>query len=369
MKVNVVGASIAGLASALELLSLDSNFDVTIYDKKQYVGANIVCGGAISAFMLRELRLNIPDNFVAATVNHVRLYSPNNNYWELKSREIYGYVLHRGMYELELSRRIAEKGGKFKLGNGFTRFEDKNAYYIAADGIAGNTRKLLGLRQPQNNDIHLGVQKLAYLQHPKNRMDLYFGSEYAPEGYAWIFPEGNNRVRIGLGTPLSIKKNTSKLLTKFMDCVGAEPLSKITAKLIPTAAPSKLIIDNVLLVGDAGLLCDPSTGGGIANAIMSGRMAAKALHERNPKRYPRYLRGLKRRNNMRYKIKEMLAAMTDEDYNDLVAAMKDFHPNLTRISWALFHALFEVAIKNPKMFTRHKVLRRLLNRNTFMGAY
>lgn len=360
--VSIIGCSVSGLATGLELLKLDRSIDVTLYDKKNPVGSRTVCGGAISSFMLQELDLKIPRYAVASEIKAVRIHSPNGNFWELKSGNgPYGYVLYRDIFEMYLADEIRRKGGKFWLACEVTNFDD-SPIIVGADGLTGISRKLLKLKRPKLEDIHIGIQRIAYLPHTPDRLDLYFGAKFAPRGYAWIFPNGvKNQVRIGLGIPLNETLNAKKLLNNFINYTGAQPLGPIKAKPIPTAKPPrKLVYNNVLLVGDAGLLCDPSTGGGIANAMLSGKYAAKAIHEGNLKKYDDYCTPLKRRNNFRYKIKELLCSLSDDDFNTLIQSIKDFHPKLTRISWAIIHALIELAIKNPKLVLKHKVLRKLL---------
>ena len=364
MKIAIIGCSVAGLGTALELMKLDKSVDVTIFDKKPYVGAHTVCGGAISSFMLKELKMEIPDHVVAAEITAVRIYAPCGEFWELESerREPYGYVLWREAFEKYLAQQVTELGGRIRMNHEVKNLGELSDYdyIVGADGLTGVSSKLLGF--PPLEDVHVAIQKRAYANHPKNRIDLYFGNEVAPKGYAWVFPEGYRRqVRIGLGVPLSEKTNPRKLLDRFFEMIGAESISKDETKIIPTAKPpKKLVFGNVLLVGDAAHLCDPSTGGGIANALLSGKYAAKAIVEGNPEKYDRYVRGLKRRNRFRYRLKQVLYELTDEEFNEMIYVMKGFKPNLVRISWAILHAIITLALKKPKLFTRHKVLRRLI---------
>jgi len=365
MKVAIIGCSVAGLGTALELLKLDKSADVTIFDKKPYVGAHTICGGAISSFMLKELNMKLPNHVIGAEITAVRIYAPCGEFWELQSerRQPYGYILWREAFEKYLAQQVAELGGKIRMNYEIKDLNELSDYdyIVGADGLTGVSSKLLGF--PPKEDVHIAVQRIAYMRnHPKNRIDLYFGNEVAPKGYAWVFPEGyDRRARVGLGVPLSERVNPKKLLDRFMESIEAEPVLKLKAKLIPTAgSPKKLVFGRTLLVGDAAHLCDPSTGGGIANALLSGKYAAKAIVEGNPEKYDRYVRGLKRRNLYRYRLKQVLYELTDEEFNEMIYVMKRFKPNLVRISWAILHAILTLALKKPKLFTKHKVLRRLV---------
>jgi len=359
-KVAVIGCSVAGLSAANELVD-DRSFKVTVYDKKSRVGGDVICGGALSSFMLREIGLDLPRNSIASEITSVRIYAPNGDYWELESEgDVYGYVLWRDVFERELAKQASSKGAEIILDHEVTDLNLDADYIVGADGLTGTTRKLAGF--PDLDDVHIGVQRTAYIpNHPENRIELHFGREVAPCGYSWIFPDGEKgRVRIGLGIPLSIKRNPVELLDRFMHTREAEPTSQVKAKLIPTAKPLKrLIHGKVLLVGDAGRLCDPLTGGGIANAFLSGKYAAKAIRKGRAEKHDSYCLGLKRRNLRRYELKRILYELSDRDFNEMIGAMKGFKPKLTRISWAIIHALIWLAVKKPRLFTKHKVLRRL----------
>jgi digeranylgeranylglycerophospholipid reductase len=363
-KITIIGGSISGLATALELLKLGEK-DVLVLEKKNE--PDCICGGAISSFAMQEAQITIPKHVVAATIKGTRIYGPNLKYWEIRSKnhQNYGYVLYRSRFEAYLMDKIIELGGKIDLGHEVVWVKPvPSETYVAADGLTGVCRRTLGLAMPSSEDVHIGMQIEARLEdyHNFGLLELFFGEEYAPKGYAWIFPlyPSVDVYRIGLGIPLSIKKNSRKLLQKFLNFLHAEPCGPIRGKLIPTALPNKpLVVRNVLLTGDAGLLCDPATGGGIANGYMSGKFAARAIHENHLRNYERYCAGIKRRNHFRYNLKKILYDLSDEDYNDLIDGMQNFHPKLVRVSWALAMALMKLTIKKPKLMMKHKILRRV----------
>lgn len=356
LRVACIGASVAGLGTALELLKLNPKAQVTLYDKKRYVGANTLCGGGISSFMLRELRMKLPSHVIASEISSVRIYAPDLEFWSLESDgEPYGYVLWREKFERELAKEVTELGGKIRMNHKIDDLTElaNYDYIVSARGLTV---------LPNLEDVHIGVQTIAHVKnHPKNRINLYFGNEIAPKGYGWVFPLGKRKARVGLGIPLAVKANPRKLLDSFMEKVEAEPISKVKGKLIPTAKPPRKLTDgNLVLVGDDAHLCDPLTGGGIAQAILSGKYAAKAIVQGKPEAYDSYCRGLKRRNLIRYRLKRILYDLSDEDFNEMISAMKGFQPNLTRISWAVAHAILALGRKKPKLFTKHRVFRRLM---------
>lgn len=363
-RINIIGGSVAGLGTALEVLKLNPEADVVVYEKKSWPYHKIVCGGAISSIMVKKLGLEIPDLFIASKLKSVRIYSPNMSFWEIKGD--CGLVLFRDYWECRLAEMVRFLGGEIVLKHEVT---DKQLFemdvnedvVIGADGVNGVTRRFLQLPQPIE-DLHLGVQRVCYLpSHPHDRIDLYFGNKIAPKGYAWVFPGHKDFVRIGLGVPLSLGSQAKKLLDNFIKLKKAMPWFSMDAKLIPTAKPEKrLVHHSFALVGDAGLLCDPLTGGGIAQALESGKMVAQAIHEGSLGRYESYCRSLKRRNLFRYKLKRFLFGFSDEDYNELIEVAQEFNPDLSKMSWSLMKAIFKLAITKPGLAVKHKMLRTLL---------
>lgn len=144
-----------------------------------------------------------------------------------------------------------------------------------------------GLRQ-----YYAGVKDL----HARGYIELIFLKELLP-GYLWIFPMGNGKANVGAGM---LKKDISErkinlrewmqeaitrhpvLKERFQDAV---PLEEVRGWGLPLGGKKNKISGNrFLLLGDAASLIDPFTGEGIANAMISGRVAAgvcaKALLEK-----------------------------------------------------------------------------------------
>jgi len=113
---------------------------------------------------------------------------------------------------------------------------------------------------------------------------LMVGQQYSPAGYAWIFPLGNDIVRIGVGVgkPESNVDPTQRL-KELMDAkVGPiKKLGKITPiefhyGLIPNDGLSrKTVFNNLILVGDSAGQANPLVLEGIRYAIKFGRVAGK----------------------------------------------------------------------------------------------
>jgi digeranylgeranylglycerophospholipid reductase len=114
------------------------------------------------------------------------------------------------------------------------------------------------------------------------------GDAYAPNGYAWAFPHGDGRVRLGVGVihPDNdadarvyldrIMRDIPQLATRFE---GASPLEYHTG-LFPSEGPvERFSRDGLLLAGDAGGHGSTLVGEGIRFAIYSGQMAGEVAAE------------------------------------------------------------------------------------------
>jgi len=111
---------------------------------------------------------------------------------------------------------------------------------------------------------------------------LMVGQQYSPAGYAWVFPLGNNIVRIGVGVgkPESDVDPTQRLEELMEKKLGPiKKLGKITPiefhyGLIPNDGLSrKTVFNNLILVGDVAGQANPLVLEGIRYAIRFGRVA------------------------------------------------------------------------------------------------
>jgi digeranylgeranylglycerophospholipid reductase len=367
VKVVVVGGSVAGLHVARFLLSSGLDCEVSIVERKKAFGDNIVCAGGMASYMLKKLNLQIPSEFVARRVNKVRFYSPSLDYADLELHKEYGLILWRDRWENWLGEQVINLGAKAYLNikDPLEFFKDADVV-VGADGIAGVTRKLAGRPFPSSDDVHIAVQAVGRAKlADEEAISMYFGSQIAPKGYGWSFPIGGSLFRIGLGVPLTYGSSLMEFFKRLLTSIEAELSEKPKVKIIPTAPPEKTLVGNamgkpVAFGGDAGLMCDPATGGGIANAILGVKCLAEALNRGSLKLYDKIWKGeLYRRNRQRYGLKQVLCELSDGEWEMLVTLLKDFRPMSESIGLAMVHLLVELAFRNPRFLTKHKILRRL----------
>jgi digeranylgeranylglycerophospholipid reductase len=155
---------------------------------------------------------------------------------------------------------------------------------IDASGFYSVIGKNMGI-VPQWNRFGVGAEYEAYVEKvDQDTWSLMVGQQYSPAGYAWIFPLGKNKVRVGVGVgkPESQVDPTQRLL----ELVDKKPgplgqLGKIVPiefhyGLIPNEGLTHTTIsNNIMLVGDAAGQANPLVLEGIRYAIEFGRTAGQ----------------------------------------------------------------------------------------------
>lgn len=155
---------------------------------------------------------------------------------------------------------------------------------IDASGFYSVIGKNIGI-VTQWKRFGVGAEYEAYVENvDPETWSLMVGQQYSPAGYAWIFPLGKNKVRIGvgIGKPESQVDPTQRLLELVEKKPG--PLSQL-GKIIPIEFHYGLIpneglthttiSDNIILVGDAAGQANPLVLEGIRYAIEFGRIAGQ----------------------------------------------------------------------------------------------
>ena len=170
--------------------------------------------------------------------------------------------------------------------NGKTAFHSK--VVIDASGFPSTVCKAMGF-VTQWKRFGAGAEYEAKVENVDSETWwLMVGQKYSPAGYAWIFPLGNNIVRIGvgIGKPESDVDPTQRLEELMKTKPGPiKKLGKITPiefhyGLIPNDGLSrKTVFNNLILVGDSAGQANPLVLEGIRYAIKFGRVAGKVSSE------------------------------------------------------------------------------------------
>jgi digeranylgeranylglycerophospholipid reductase len=169
-------------------------------------------------------------------------------------------------------------------GDSFGRRTVQSKVVIDASGYRASISAQAGLHQGFER---FGVGAEYELVAPHCRQDeavLVVGNRYAPSGYAWVFPWGEERVRVGVGVLHSdTKADARKLLPLFMDqadSFGVDLRDAVIRErhfgLIPSdGLPARLVSDGIMAAGDAAGQPSLIVGEGIRLSMVAGELAAE----------------------------------------------------------------------------------------------
>lgn len=309
VEVLVAGAGPAGAAAAIEARRL--GLDVLVVDKARFP-RDKTCGDGLTAGALRSLEalgLDVRKLPSYASVGETVLVSPSGReiVLPLPADGEYAGVVPRAELDTALVTRARDEGVTVRDGVGVSHVGVAHEavevdldsggvvhaqWVIAADGHYSPVRRML-------DDAHTSSAELgtwhAFRQYFRgvddDRMWVLFDPELLP-GYAWVFPVGGGRANVGFGVLRDVHsgvRSGKQLAAQWRDVVNGPKLREILgpraeaegphrAWPIPASFdPTRLTHDRVLFVGDAAGVVDPMTGEGIAQALDTGVLAARAI--------------------------------------------------------------------------------------------
>jgi geranylgeranyl reductase family protein len=305
----VIGGGPAGSAAAIGLAR--AGRDVTLIDRARFP-RDKVCGDGITTGALRlleDLGLQPPRVASWQRVDDVVVRGPAGpevTFPLPRGRGTYAAVARRADLDSALLEEARLAGVKVLDGHacvGAREHDDRvaiqvecvgeltAAYAVAADGMWSPTRKHLGLSAPgYRGDWHAFRQYFGGVG-PRAARDLFvwFEPDLIP-GYAWSFPLPGGRANVGFGIVRGERvERVQDMAGIWRDLVhrphirgvlgeGAEPETPHRAWPIPARIDEAVLTGRrTLFVGDAAAASDRLTGEGIAQALLSGVLAAQAI--------------------------------------------------------------------------------------------
>lgn len=352
----VVGAGPAGSMAARYAAS--KGVSVLMLEKDRDVGYPVRCGEAVSATRIAPF-IDPDEKYIASHINKFSLISPNGTEVTVPLEEN-GYILERRIFDYELAKLAANEGVEILTRayvNGLLfegdkvsgvkyeyrgeQVEVKSKVVIAADGVESRVGRWAGLKTHIDfRDMECCVQITASgINVNSNTCFFYFGKDYAPNGYFWIFPKGNNTANIGLGVGGMIGKKKSALsfLNDFMEknYPNASILTQIAGGVPCTPTLEKISAPGIMLVGDAARQVNPLSGGGISSGMIggsvAGEIAAESVKQKNPDLVLRYDKVWHERQGKKHivynKIKNAIYNFSDDKFNNIAEAAVNLPDN------------------------------------------
>jgi geranylgeranyl reductase family protein len=307
-EVLVVGAGPAGVTAGITARRL--GLDVLVVDKARFP-RDKTCGDGLTAGALRALeRLGLDARTLPSyvRVDETVLVSPSGRRVSLPlpTRGDHAAVVPRAELDVALVEHARALGVVVRDGSGLAEARSAEdtievllddgtevtaRWVVAADGHYSRTRRLLGGAHGRGRHVELGTwhafrQYFRAVDDP--RLWVLFDADLLP-GYAWVFPVGGGRANVGFGVLRDREASGTRLAGQWRTVLesramreilgaGAEPEATHRAWPIPASFdPIRLAHGRVLFAGDAANVVDPMTGEGIAQALVTGELAARAI--------------------------------------------------------------------------------------------
>jgi len=283
----LIGAGPAGSSAARAAAARGAK--VLLVDWRQRIGVPVQCAEFVPQWIFRHASFS--STCIVQRVEKMVTHLPDGTSYEMKSP---GYMLDRSLFDKELAASAVLSGAKISIGTKATGLSPEglvvergpkketisSKVFIGADGASSSVARFLG--QPPLKTL-AALQYEVVLSQPRNHTDVYFNKDYEG-GYAWFFPKGKT-ANTGVGVVTSKTSQLSNLLSGFLDSLmESKTLQEIqvvskTGGFIPCEPRQKIVLGNILLIGDAAGHAHPITGAGILNAVSSGEMAGRVAAE------------------------------------------------------------------------------------------
>lgn len=382
----IVGGGPAGLSTAERVAR--AGLRTVLFEKGGAIGVPVRTSGGSFISAMRDF--GVPARYYHP-LHHLRMVTPRSESTFCYDEPVMCVLDVRGLYQW-LGARAVEAGLTIRLKSRVeqpllrdgavvgVRVQDALAgrYDVAAkivvdaSGHAASVAKRAGVH-PGYKSSGLGVEYDLYAPHfDQSEAMLIMGQAVAPNGYAWAFPYGDGRVRLGTGV---MRPQTAEDPRDYLDhlvrrvpvleraCRGASPIEYHTG-LLPVLPPLGIpfVGDGLVLVGDAAGQASNIAGEGIRFAMKSGQLAADAIvaafeagdySARFLRRYERaWDKTFGRDLRIAYVLHQRMTRYSDDEWETHMALMRRLSPSQFAqalkgdfsLRWAL-----DVAIHHPRL--------------------
>ncbi|MEO7189928.1 MAG: NAD(P)/FAD-dependent oxidoreductase [Vicinamibacterales bacterium] len=378
LDVVVIGAGPAGSITARRLAQRGRS--VMVLEEHDVVGAPVHCTGLLGAEAFSEF--DLPSDLILAEAGVARFWGAAGQSVPVQSSRINAVVIDRGRLDRYLAGEAESAGAQVLTGH--------RAEHIAVDGRSvvvrarGIDRPIearacvlaCGANYRWHRELGLGMPRVflqsAQVETPfpdTQEIEVRFGREVAPSGFAWMVPfrrEGVPHARIGLMSETRSGERCAAFIGSLAERAGVDedtiPMPR--QKMLPLGPIDKSYANRVLAVGDAAGLVKPTTGGGIYYGLLSGAIAAEVLDdglsrdrlsERALRHYEtRWRQRLGREIRVGLAFRKIAARLSDQSIDELIelAGVDGVVPLLQETAAFNWHRKAAIALLGHPAFRR-----------------
>lgn len=385
----VVGAGPGGATAAKS--AAEAGADVLMIDKRRELGVPVQCGEALSEEILKDLNIEPDPRWAINRIEGAELVSPSGKIVDLEqsSAAKVGYIIDRKVFDRDLAVRAVRAGAEIKVGTFVNGLIEENGriegvtfdsqegegevradLIVAADGVMSRVARWAGFDTSLGpEDVESGTQfKMVNVDiESKSTMQFYFGNEFAPGGYVWIFPRGEDIANVGIGVlPARAEKSSYEYLKDFIfnkpELKNGQVIEINVGGVPVSGSLDRTVADDILVVGDAARQVNSLTGGGMNWAMaagnIAGEVAAKAVSEGDTSKdvlmeyEDRWREKFGEKMERYYQGKEILLDLSDDELDDMAEVLQGV--DFEEIS--LTDMLKTLAKSNPKLMWKLKEL-------------
>ena len=280
----VIGGNLAGATAAINAASKGVKVALVERNTEPFNPAH--CGELVQDNVAESLNLD-KIGCIKNLIDKMIVNIPPKEYI-LKFKKHKMIVFDRNHVEKELLKQAEKEGVELKIGISMIDFKPpyeitldsnkiiKGKIIIDASGIACQVGRRIGIdTKLKPEEIGICIQSRVQADFDANTMKIWYHKPYAPFAYAWLFPFNKKVANIGIGVPGGQKLDLNKNLIEYVRDMtnGKYEIKSTFRSCVPLAPPLiKLTKENIMIAGDAARLVYSESGGGIENALFSGRL-------------------------------------------------------------------------------------------------
>lgn len=305
----IIGAGPAGGQCARKLTQAGQQ--VLLVEQHETFSKNDFSSAATPLETLEKF--NLPETVVGSFWQNLVIVTTNvNQKWQ--SPTPLGAVLDFAKLRGFLATEVTNQGGEVWMGYRYIKHFQENQNTIVelkqrstgeiisvetqvlVDGTGPTRAVMYAKKAPQPNYLTgTGIEYLIELSqndYQKYSQDLIFflGHRWMPRGYSWIFPMGNNRLKVGSAQLNRSHEwvNQTQTLRSYLELLLTDYLTEIPYKIINhhggmlkycSGLEDIYYQDNIIAIGDAVSMVNMLGGEGIRHGMENANIAAGYIQD------------------------------------------------------------------------------------------